>query len=118
VRIFVYIIKSDAKSSNSAYYEHKPFIYQVGLTRDPAERLAELQLNCPVELTLLHFFEILAEDPYAVEAEIYNRLTAYRLHGNWFALHKAQVDWFLRLTTVNYRSQLGREAIFKVKSVL
>lgn len=58
--------------------------FKIGISADPAARLASLQTGSPFLLRLVCSREF--ADAAAVERELHMRMGAHRIHGEWFDL--------------------------------
>lgn len=52
---------------------------KIGRSKDPVNRIAELQTACAEQLVLLHLI------PFDIEAELHRRLSPWRVRGEWFS---------------------------------
>ena len=74
--------------------------YKVGVSlTDPAQRLKELQIANPLDLTLIAASE--QEQPYQIKAEIHAALQEFAARGEWFKTgQEAIVRTFKDYTTM------------------
>lgn len=56
-------------------------LVKIGVSNDPAGRLASLQCGCPLALRIVKTIDGVARTR---EAEIHQQFAAYRVHGEWF----------------------------------
>lgn len=70
-------------------------LYKIGISSDPAKRLASLAIGpVAIELVLSHPFE----NAKTVERDLHNHFSDKRIRGEWFALQPADVTYIqLRL---------------------
>lgn len=52
---------------------------KIGRSKDPVNRIAELQTACAEQLVLLHIV------PFDIEGKLHRRLAAWRVRGEWFS---------------------------------
>lgn len=63
------------------------FFSKIGVSRDPAARLAQLQTACPHELTLCHATgQMPAGSARSIERLCHAYLSDHREAGEWFAI--------------------------------
>lgn len=68
--------------------------YKVGKTNDTVRRGAELRIQLPEDLHLIH--EIKTDDPSGIEAYWHKRFEPKRKNGEWFDLSSSEVQAFKR----------------------
>jgi hypothetical protein len=66
--------------------------YKIGKTNDTVRRGAELRIQLPEKMDLIH--SIRTEDPSGIEAYWHRRFEAKRMNGEWFDLSPAEVKSF------------------------
>lgn len=68
--------------------------YKIGKTNDTVRRGAELRIQLPEKMDLIH--SIKTDDPSGVEAYWHRRFEAKRMNGEWFDLSAADIKAFKR----------------------
>jgi hypothetical protein len=64
---------------------------KIGIARDTAFRLREMQVHCPYEMTLLG----VTDGGRSVERGLHQRFARYRIRGEWFSLSD-EIQQFIR----------------------
>lgn len=65
--------------------------YKIGLSKNPTERIKQLNTNAPHEITLIHTFP--ADHAKAAEEILHIDFASKRVKGEWFALDEDDVAW-------------------------
>ncbi|MFA6446849.1 MAG: GIY-YIG nuclease family protein [Patescibacteria group bacterium] len=68
--------------------------YKIGKTNDTVRRGAELRIQLPEKMDLIH--SIKTDDPSGIEAYWHKRFEAKRMQGEWFDLNSADIKAFKR----------------------
>lgn len=68
--------------------------YKIGKTNDTVRRGAELRIQLPEKMDLIH--SIKTDDPSGVELYWHRRFESKRLNGEWFDLSSAEIKAFKR----------------------
>lgn len=68
--------------------------YKIGKTNDTVRRGAELRIQLPEKIDLIH--SIRTDDPSGIEAYWHKRFEPKRMQGEWFDLSRADVKAFKR----------------------
>ena len=68
--------------------------YKIGKTLDTVRRGAELRIQLPEKMDLIH--SIKTDDPSGIEAYWHKRFNAKRMNGEWFDLNASDVKDFKR----------------------
>ena len=87
---------------------------KVGISRDPEQRLADLQCGSPVKLALVHVEPLAPElRPQAVEGKAHDLLEPNWAHGEWFNASVEQaiaaIWWAIKL--IEQKSQSGQKPV-------
>jgi hypothetical protein len=76
--------------------------YKIGIAFDVTKRLRILQASCPLELELVHSFDVAClKRAYGKhfcllrvqEADLHRHFNAKRTHGEWFLLDKTDIEY-------------------------
>ncbi len=62
---------------------------KIGQAANPADRLKNLQLGCPVQLRILG----IVEGGLMMEKSLHRQFAQYRMHGEWFDAHPKLLQW-------------------------
>lgn len=89
-----------ARASGTIYVVGFGNYVKIGYTRDPAQRLADLQTGCPEQLTIYLHLAGSLED----EASLHRRFRAQRAKGEWFRLSGDLAKW-IKSEKVHQRAQ-------------
>lgn len=68
--------------------------YKIGKTNDTVRRGAELRIQLPERVNLIH--SIKTDDPSGIEAYWHKRFESKRMQGEWFDLSSAEIKAFKR----------------------
>jgi|SRR5688572_16922262 len=70
-------------------------LYKIGYSFDPDTRLRRLQTGSATPLTVVH----LIRTPHfrELEKKLHRRFAAKRIHGEWYALDNADIEYMARL---------------------
>ncbi len=90
--------ENDAVSSENVagevyLFKHGRY-YKIGKTNDTVRRGAELRIQLPEKMDLIH--SIKTDDPSGVEAYWHRRFEAKRMNGEWFDLSSSEIKAFKR----------------------
>lgn len=103
---FIYLVLAEGVMRNGNR------VFKIGLSQNVRSRMIELQIGAPVRLHLQHYFEVSRlirfYEPETIEKMLHDKFESFRLHGEWFALSKRQVRWFLTLDSSNYDKHIAR----------
>ncbi len=83
-----------AKIVGEVYLFKSGRYYKIGKTIDPVRRGAELRIQLPEQITLIH--SIKTDDPYGVEAYWHKRFESKCKNGEWFDLASDDIKAFKR----------------------
>lgn len=68
---------------------------KVGIARNLAKRIDQMQTGCPYEIEVLRAWP--CSDPYAYERKLHHMLRAYRYRGEWFKVSNEGVEHLLNM---------------------
>ena len=71
------------------YFAENGGYIKIGLSKDIAARISNLQTGSPLKITLLAYFEATEED----EKMLHRRYKHFRNRGEWFRKNKALMDF-------------------------
>lgn len=74
---YVYVICSDEG------------LYKIGYSKNPTERMRQLQVSIPHKLTLIH--DIMTTQPKLLEKQLHEAYSHKHVRGEWFALSEYDI---------------------------
>ena len=104
-RYVIYFMKA-TDSKNCSYVK-------IGVSGNVNTRLKTIQASCPLMIEIIKVMEAPPNDVYAIERQLHNKLSAYRIHGEWFMLTDyvlcAINGFFIDMPIHNEPTKLNRE---------
>lgn len=84
--------------------------YKIGRTKYVGNRFRTLSCELPIDIRYLHSFQV--EDMAVAERWLHQRFKKKHVRGEWFALNKSDVKWFMGLTEKDVPVPPGRKTPF------
>jgi len=69
--------------------------YKIGRTKDYNDRLGTFEVKLPFEIDPLVVIQ--TEDMYRLESQLHKKFAAKHINGEWFRLHRRDVDFILHI---------------------
>lgn len=104
---------SDTTGQNVYVIEHEHGYVKIGVSNNPAERMAALETACPYELTLLG--EIQTDSPFEVETRLHDKFEHQHKRGEWYALDTRDRAHLLALCDLDAMAVNRRYAVSQAK---
>lgn len=79
-------------------------LFKIGTTINPVRRLQQVQIHSPWELRVF----MLIPGSYSLEKAFHESLEEYRTRGEWFSMHRCDMDAFLE--DMESHNAIAREA--------
>jgi hypothetical protein len=70
---------------------------KIGSSKDPHNRLKQIQTGYPYRLKLIHTITCYKRKPYYVEKRIQSWFWQHHLKGEWYQLSPEAIDWLQTL---------------------
>jgi hypothetical protein len=69
--------------------------YKIGLANDVQKRLSGVQSNCPLKLSVVHYFS--CEKTKSIESRLHAVFLSKKTTGEWFSLSRSDIKWIQTL---------------------